>query len=75
MAVAFDRFPGLTVKLLAAFTVSVYAWLPVRLVLLLSVALIVKEEEPVVVGVPLRTPVLEFIDSHDGRLPADTAKV
>ena len=42
---------------------------------LLSVALMVKLEEPVVVGVPLRTPVLAFSASHDGKLPVLTAKV
>jgi hypothetical protein len=48
---------------------------PVSDVLLLSVALIVKLELPVVVGVPLNTPVLEFRLSHDGKVPALTAKV
>ena len=66
---------GLIVRLLAALTVSVYAWLPVKLVLLASVALIVNEDEPVVVGVPLSTPVVELSDNQDGRVPALTAKV
>ena len=48
---------------------------PVSDELLLSVALIVKLEEPVEVGVPLSTPVLEFRLSHDGKLPALTEKV
>jgi hypothetical protein len=48
---------------------------PVSDELLLSVALIVKFDVPVVVGVPLSTPVLEFRLSHDGKLPALTAKV
>ena len=41
--------------------------------MLLSVAVIVKLAVPVVVGVPLKTPA--FSVSHDGRLPAVTAKV
>ena len=38
-------------------------------------AVIVKLDEPVLVGVPLRTPVFAFNASHDGKLPALTAKV
>ena len=34
-----------------------------------------KLDDPVVVGVPLRTPVLTLSVSHDGKLPALTAKV
>src|SRR5947209_8524680 len=34
----------------------------------------VKLEEPVLVGVPLRTPVLPFNANHAGRLPALTRK-
>ena len=49
--------------------------MPVSAVLSLSVALIVKLDDPVLVGVPLRTPVLAFNASHDGKLPALTAKV
>ena len=49
--------------------------LPVSVVLLLSAAVIVKLKVPVVVGVPLNTPVLAFSASHDGKLPALTAKV
>jgi hypothetical protein len=43
--------------------------------LALSAAVTVNEEEPVVVGVPLNRPVLEFSESHEGRLPELTAKV
>ena len=43
--------------------------------MLLSVAWIVKLDDPVLVGVPLRTPVLAFNASHDGKLPALTVKV
>ena len=49
--------------------------MPVSEVLLLSVAWIVKLDEPVLVGVPLSTPVLAFNASHDGKLPALTVKV
>ena len=49
--------------------------LPVSVVLLLSAAVIVKLKVPVVVGVPLNTPVLAFSASHDGKLPALIAKV
>ena len=49
--------------------------LPVSAASLLSVALIVKLDDPVLVGVPLSTPVLAFNASHDGKLPALTAKV
>ena len=48
---------------------------PVSAASLLSVALIVKLDDPVLVGVPLSTPVLAFNASHDGKLPALTAKV
>ena len=48
--------------------------LPVSVVLLLSAAVIVKLKIPVVVGVPLNTPVPAFSASHDGKLPALTAK-
>ncbi len=43
--------------------------------MLLSVAVMVKLDVPVVVGVPLSTPVPEFNANHDGKLPAVTAKV
>ena len=72
-AVAFVSVAGLTVKLLAGFTVSVYALLPRRDELLRSVAVIVKLDEPVVVGVPLNTPVFTFSANHDGSTPAVTA--
>ena len=49
--------------------------LPVSVVLLLSLAVIVKLKVPVVVGVPLNTPVPAFSANHDGKLPALTAKV
>ena len=49
--------------------------MPVSAVLLLSVALIVKLDDPVLVGVPLSTPVLAFNANHDGKLPALTVKV
>ena len=49
--------------------------LPVSAASLLSVALIVKLDDPVLVGVPLSTPVFAFNASHDGKLPALTAKV
>ena len=49
--------------------------LPVSVVLLLSAAVIVKLKVPVVVGVPLNTPVPVFSANHDGKLPALTAKV
>ena len=48
---------------------------PVSEASLLSVALIVKLDDPVLVGVPLRTPVLAFNASHDGKLPALIEKV
>jgi hypothetical protein len=66
---------GLSVKLLAALTVSVYARLPVNPEYWLSVAVIVKFDVPVVVGVPLNKPVVELNPSHEGRLPLVTAKV
>ena len=49
--------------------------LPVSVVLLLSAAVIVKLKVPVVVGVPLNTPVPVFSANHDGKLPALTAKM
>src|SRR5437868_2997472 len=61
--------------LVTGLTVSVYARLPVTPAVLLSVAVIVNEELPEVLGVPLSTPVLAFSPSHDGRLPDVTAKV
>jgi hypothetical protein len=57
------------------FTVRVYAWLPVRPLILPSLAVIVNEEDPAVVGVPLSAPVLAFNVSPDGRAPELTAKV
>jgi hypothetical protein len=42
--------------------------------MLLSVAVMVKEAVPVVVGVLLSTPVLAFRTNPDGRLPALIAK-
>ena len=48
---------------------------PVSAASLLSVALIVKLDDPVLVGVPLSTPVFAFNASHDGKLPALTEKV
>jgi hypothetical protein len=73
--VALVNVGGLTVRPLAGLTVSVYARLPVKLLLAVSVAVIVNVDEPVVVGVPLSRPVLEFSESHEGRLPELTAKV
>jgi hypothetical protein len=73
--VALERLEGLTVSVDAAFTVSVYAWLPVRELELLSVAVMVKLELPVVVGVPLNTPVAPLRLSHEGRAPRVTANV
>jgi hypothetical protein len=35
----------------------------------------VNDDEPVVVGVPLKTPVLALSDSQDGRLPELTENV
>ena len=52
--------------------VTVASSLSVVVVLLLSMALIVKLDEPVVVGVPLRMPLLVFNDNYDGKLPALT---
>jgi hypothetical protein len=75
LAVAFGRVDGLTVKLLAWFTVRVYPWLPVRPLMLLSVVVTVNVYVPVVVGVPLSTPVLVFRTAQDGRLPEVTANV
>ena len=75
MTVALASVAGLTVRLLAGFTVNVYAWLPVKPVVLLSLAVIVNEELPEVLGVPLSTPVLVFSVNHAGRLPEVTAKV
>ena len=49
--------------------------MPLSEALLLSVALIVKLDDPALVGVPLRSPVLAFNASHDGKLPALTVKV
>ena len=49
--------------------------MPVSAASLLSVALIVKLDDPVLVGMPLRTPVLAFNASHDGKLPPLTVKV
>ena len=49
--------------------------LPVSVVLLLSLAVIVKLKVPVVAGVPLNTPAPAFSASHDGKLPALIAKV
>jgi hypothetical protein len=40
-----------------------------------SLAVIVNEELPDVLGVPLSAPVLAFSVNHAGRLPAVTAKV
>src|SRR5207302_9965628 len=73
--VALGSVAGLMVRALAGFTVNVYARLPVKPALLLSLAVIVNEELPDVVGVPLSTPVLVFSANHDGRLPEVTAKV
>jgi len=74
LAVALGSVPGLTVRLLAAFTTNVYVWLPVTPVFLLSVAEMVKVNEPVVEGVPLSAPVLVFSVSQDG-IPDVAAKV
>jgi hypothetical protein len=73
--VADGRLAGLIVRMLAAFTVDVYVWLPVSPLVLLSVAVIVKVVVPVVVGVPLRTPVAAFSASHDGKAPPVTPNV
>jgi hypothetical protein len=75
LAVALGSVDGLTVRLVAWLAVSVYPRLPVRPLMLLSVAVIVNVYVPVVVGVPLSTPVVELRDSHDGRLPEVTANV
>ena len=74
LAVALGSVEGLTVRLLAAFTTSVYIWLPVTPLFLLSVAEMVKVDEPVVVGVPLSTPVVVFSVSQDG-IPEVAANV
>src|SRR5205807_1214891 len=75
VTVALGSVAGFRVRLLAGVTVNVYAWLPVRPVVLLSVAVIVNDELPEVLGVPLSTPVLAFTVNHAGRLPAVTAKL
>jgi hypothetical protein len=49
--------------------------LPVRPLLAVSVAVIVKEKEPVAAGVPLNTPALPFNVNPDGRLPELTENV
>jgi hypothetical protein len=54
-------------------TVKLNAWPPVKPATFASVAVIVNEDEPTVVGVPLRTPVFAFKESPAGRLPAVTA--
>src|SRR2546428_4758804 len=75
LTVALGSVAGLMVRLLAGFTVSVYARLPVKPAVLLSLAVIVNEKLPEVVGVPFSTPVLVFNANPDGRLPEGTAKV
>jgi len=76
LTVALASVAGLTVRLLAGLTVNVYARLPVKPAVLLSLAVIVNEELlPDVLGVPLSPPVLVFSVSHDGRLPEVRAKL
>jgi hypothetical protein len=75
LTVALASVAGLTVRLLAGLTVNVYARLPVRPAVVPSLAVIVNEELPDVLGVPLSAPVLVFSVSHDGRLPKVTAKL
>jgi hypothetical protein len=74
LAVALGSVEGLTLRPLAAFTISVYVWLPITPAVLLSVAEMVNVAEPVLVGVPLSTPVLVFRTSQDG-IPAVAANV
>lgn len=40
-----------------------------------SVTLTVNDDDPVAVGVPDTTPVVEFNEAHDGNEPADTSHV
>ena len=69
--VPFDSVAGFTV--IAAFTVTLYAWEPVAPTV--SVPVIVKFVTPAVVGVPVIAPVVAFRDSPAGNAPAVTAKV
>ena len=73
MTVAVDSVAGLMVRLVTGFTANVYARLPVSPAVALSVAVIVNEEVPEVLGVPLSTPELNV--NPDGKLPEVTAKV
>jgi len=57
------------------FTVKLYGRLPVKPLILLSVAVMVNVDEPAVVGVPLSAPVVAFRANPAGRLPEVTAKV
>jgi hypothetical protein len=75
LAVALDSVAGPTVRLLAGFTVNVYARLPLSPAVPLSAAVIVNEDVPLVVGVPLSTPVLVFSENPEGKLPEETVNV
>ena len=58
-----------SVRLLAGSTVRVYFCSPVSSKTAGSLAWMKNVADPVVVGVPLSTPVRGFSDSHDGRPP------